>query len=94
MPSLSTLHRCGRSTDEMLIVARRGPSRAFLPLQESGRSSDGEQTSGSGQAQAESEQEGEREASKINKSEMELGRKKRKLRLAPLFAPTGSGPQV
>lgn len=25
MPSLSTLHRCGRSTDEMLIVARRGP---------------------------------------------------------------------
>lgn len=29
------------------------PSRAFLPSQESGRSSDGEQTSGSGQAQAE-----------------------------------------
>lgn len=25
MPSLSTLHRCGRSTDEMLIVARQGP---------------------------------------------------------------------
>lgn len=52
MPSLSTLHRCGRSTDEMLIVAQRRPSQAFLPLLESGRSSRREQTSGSGQAQA------------------------------------------
>lgn len=25
MPLLSTLHRCGRSADEMLIAARRGP---------------------------------------------------------------------
>lgn len=53
MPSLSTLHRCGHGTDEMLIATRRGPAVHSSPRRNLAVAQTGEQTSGSGQAPAE-----------------------------------------
>ena len=61
MPSLSTLHRCGCSTDEMLIAARRGPLVHSSPCRNLARAQTGNRRLGQGRLrQRESVRETER----------------------------------